>query len=291
MMPFIAHHLALGARELFLFIDGNAMPASLRLPDDSRLHVTLCNDRHWRVTCGSRPGHIGARQLANAAVARALASADWLLHCDTDEFLVADESVFDTLSRLPGDTFSVLLEPWEAVYEREPRCTAEALASSLLRRPIPSIGADACAKLYGTFAPMTLHGLAGHVAGKSIVRRQMPIGSDSVHRPLPADPGLKALASAEAMRIAHFHAPTFARWLAKWGGDPELQPGHSLRRRREHIRASVNLVHDRLAHGDLDTARTAFRSLYVFDDPARLAYAQEIGLVIRRPGLFSHAPS
>lgn len=285
VIPFIAHHLAIGAREVFLFVDSNAIPESMRLHEDPRIRVTACDDQHWAATCGSRPGHIGARQMANAAVARRAATADWMLHCDTDEFLAAERGVSDTLAQMPDHVFSILLDPWEAVFDREPSCVADALATPLFRHPLPSISEPACQRLYGGFRGLTLHGLAGHIAGKSIVRRSMTIGVDSVHRPLPADPSRTALARVSDMGIAHFHAPTFARWLAKWGGDPELEPGPSLRRRREHVKQAITLVHDRLLHHDLDALHQAFRSLYVFDDPDRLALAQEIGLVTTRSGL------
>lgn len=164
---FVRHHLAIGAREVHIFLDRPNPEAEALLDGLEGCILTLCDQAYWeRVNHGRRPGRHLGRQKFNATRAYRTTGCDWLLHCDVDEF-ISDGAALSALLAHEQSAEGIVLGNLERVHRAsEPGVH---IFEGAFRGPIGFTETDAKA-LFGRFATFLNFGLTGHRVGKTIVR-------------------------------------------------------------------------------------------------------------------------
>lgn len=100
-LAFVAHHLAMGASEVQVFLDDPHDPALPLLKQIDGCIATPCGPRHWsRHIKIPRPELQTMRQAANATLAYSRTRADWLIHADADEFLYLTQPFEEVIAQL-----------------------------------------------------------------------------------------------------------------------------------------------------------------------------------------------
>ena len=86
LAAFVAHHLALGAARILLYLDQDAAEVEAFFAPEPLVTLIRTDTAYWERK-GEQPQVHVRRQLFNGMDAYARADVDWLLHCDGDEFL------------------------------------------------------------------------------------------------------------------------------------------------------------------------------------------------------------
>jgi hypothetical protein len=282
---FVAHHLALGCTELFLFFSDPEDPAipwaraqpGVRVEPIEEQLETLPDGRILRRSRFGEYVTIDEKLLISAAHAHAWSASDWIVHLDGDEHLWCPEGVSAYLGSLPSDVWMVTVAPVEAVYERFEDSRTD-FNTHLFRRALPfGEASDALvAELYGELAGMFRHGLLGHTAGKSFLRRTPDLLEVGIHYGRHRDPEAPTLYERDRMKLVHFDALSFDRWRRKLGmrvsGDflSYATGPHRLRQRA--------MFEERM--NDEAGLEAVFRDLLVLEGE-RLAFAEAHGMVER----------
>ena len=108
VLPFVIHHLDLGATQVFVYLDRPDPSLFDTLSGIDRVEVIQCDDAHWAtLNPRGRPKAVEYRQILNAQQAHAKTQADWIAHVDTDEFLRCSRPLGAELAHVP-DVFSLL---------------------------------------------------------------------------------------------------------------------------------------------------------------------------------------
>lgn len=202
VLAFIAHHLALGAAEIWIFFDDPKDPAFARVSHLPRVKAIRCTDWHWAWQ-GGRPENIMNRQIRNARQAQKKCRLDWLGHIDVDEFLHAPRPIADILAEVPPEAPGLLMEPFEALHT--PGLTDDIFTARQFRGPLHDAPPDLLAAAFGPFAALVAKGALSHTLGKSFCRigrkdlslRLHSVFVDGVEAHPPFHPDL---------RLLHFHA-------------------------------------------------------------------------------------
>lgn len=213
------YHLDLGAAEVHLCLDRPNPAVQDLLAGVPGVQLHLDGADGWAFQgVGQRPRGQNARQKYHASRILAQTRADWLLHCDTDEFLFptpVGESVPGILSRVPEDMTSVQVAVAERV-QVHGRPTTD-IFSGVFRLPWPRFADEG----YQVYDALTLEllqrGLCGHSMGKAMVRagRGLFIG---VHHGLRSFDGTvrdAAVAQGTGLRVLHFDGLTRLHYLLK----------------------------------------------------------------------------
>lgn len=205
---FVAHHLNEGAQAIHLYLDKNDRDTVKALRDMPGCILTRCNNHHWRAHNGGRHPYLHTRrQLINANVAYADCKADWLIHCDADEFIRSGAALTADLAEVPADCDHARLAVAERVMP--PTRAQQTLFDGVFRRPLK--GADeVIADIYRSHALFLENGLTGHPSGKAAVRvgRGLKIG---IHQPRPMVPSVPL----PRTRLLHFDGLTEFHYLVK----------------------------------------------------------------------------
>jgi hypothetical protein len=205
IISFAAHHLALGA-EVHLFLDRPNPVAEAALAGLPRLHLTVCDAGYW-AQLGWRPQlHVG-RQTHNANAVYAATKADFLLHCDCDEFLRDGAGLRAELAALPAEAAYLRLQMAErvqlaAVPEGE-------IFDGLFRLPVEMFDLIGDG-IYGEDARFLKDGLTGHRAGKAVVRTGLGLRIG-----LHAPDGKLPHAHSAPGRLLHFDGLTRLHYTLK----------------------------------------------------------------------------
>lgn len=202
LLAFVAWHLHLGASEVWLYFDRPDDPAAAIFEDRPQVQVIRCDAAYWARGGTARPDKHQVRQARNATDAYGQASADWVLHCDADEFLWPGADVAAALGRVSPAIDCAIVPVAERVFVAG--AEAADIFAGVFRRPDKG-GADK--------ALPTLRGLTGHAIGKSFARTGRGL-SVSVHRPkrgageIPAEP-------LQGVELLHFDGLTPLHWIYK----------------------------------------------------------------------------
>jgi hypothetical protein len=116
VLAFVAHHLSLGAAQVFLYFDDPDDPAHDAVAHLPRVTATRCTDDHWTELGGRHDRHQN-RQSRNARDAYTRCDSDWLTHIDVDEFLLPQRPLAEILAAVSADTVAAKLEPFEAMHD------------------------------------------------------------------------------------------------------------------------------------------------------------------------------
>lgn len=286
VLPFVAHHLQGDCAAIHLWLDG-AQPAlaALLAPLAPRVRLTTCDDAWWAAR-GGRPGTVSGRQIANLAAARRDVATEWLIHIDSDEFLIAP----DGAPPAPGAELARLVAG-ETDWARFPH------HERVLWRGVPQAGlfdgvfrgriADPALarRIYGADAAFLNQGYAGHARGKIALRTRSPLLAAIHQAARPGQPYRRTLPEAELPRFAmlasigmlHFDGWTARHWVKKLQlREPGGHPG-----RQRQVRW--------IAEAESDAARLALHERLQCLDPAREAALRAAG-ALRERG-FDPAPA
>ena len=209
---FVAHHLQAEVDEIFLFLDAPDPETEAMLATTPRVRVTICTDAYWQTTpLGHRPDAVVRRQLLNAEQARKWMRSDWLIHIDSDEFLVSENSLRQELADLPMNVDLVRIRNLERVFPQD--FTPTHVFQGMFRDQISGEPAEV-EKVYGSSAMYLHNGLSGYSRGKTAMR------SNSVRRPRLHPPRQQAKDEPTAhvcasTRLLHFDGFTPLHWVAK----------------------------------------------------------------------------
>ncbi|MEL6681487.1 MAG: glycosyltransferase family 2 protein [Pseudomonadota bacterium] len=256
---FVAWHLSLGAAEVVLFFDRPDDPAADLMAQVPGVQVVRCDMAYWKAQAGRRPDKHQIRQVSNARQAFATCHADWLLHCDADEFIWAEQPVHERLASLQPQTQCGIVPVAERAFLQNPDLGS--VFTGVFRRPFngrPDIGRQ----LFGRGYAMTDRGLTGHSIGKSFLRKAAAL-KPSIHRPKPLGGAEVPTERVTGLTMLHFDGLTPLHWIykilrkadavANKGGMP------ASRHRRRQIEsvledvANAFAVHDRLKRLDTET--------------------------------------
>lgn len=207
---FVNHYVALGADRIYLFHDD---PNFASIVEHRKVKNVICDDDYWR---GKRPDDSRTRQRSNATKAFRWTDADWILHCDHDEFIHTDRPISEVLGTVGDNVMSVLAPPIEAVYDAEP--TVESCYDTpWFKRPMPAKDGihPVLLRCFGDAAYLTDQGLTGHLQGKSFTRRSLYAGRIPVHSHGIVPEGLVGNLTFPGLAVMHFDCLTFADWREK----------------------------------------------------------------------------
>lgn len=217
-LAFVAHHIALGATRIYLYLDDPQPELWQSLKQIPQVEPVLCDRKHWRSHIGrGRPKRQELRQVLNAfdAYTKAEGKVDWLAHIDADEFLQADVPLSDILAAQPEEIGFVRVEVRERAFLGG--AVQEGIFDGLFRRPLSDTFEEPSlfdVDIEGTF---TRRGLLGYSHSKSIMRTGDGLipgihsprrPSEERNRPLRDWPLLRA-------RLLHFDGLTALHWSAK----------------------------------------------------------------------------
>ena len=228
ILPCIAHHLHSDAARLHLYLDAPLPQIEAALAGHPRCQVTVCDAAYWARQPGGRPEGVVRRQMANLDHARRHSDSDWLLHVDSDEFLVASDpaqplALGPELARVPAGHHWVRIAPLERVMPPTP--APRSIFDGLFRAATTDAALIAAA--YGPGAQYLHHGLSGHSRGKIGFRRKtrLRVRLHDVIRPPPrgitapvppppaADP--PPFTDLAALRLLHFEGWSPLHWASK----------------------------------------------------------------------------
>ncbi|SOC10049.1 glycosyl transferase family 2 [Rhodobacter sp. JA431] len=223
------HHLEMGAAEVHLCLDRPNPEAVALLSGGKGVHLHEDGEDAWAFrSVGRRPKTQNGRQKYHASRILAKTRADWLLHCDADEFLFptpVGETVERILARIEPDKTWVQALVAERVRVRGR--PVQDIFSGVFRLPWERFETEGAA-LYGAEAGELLHhGLSGHHMGKAMVRagRGLFVGVHHAltrYDPPERDPNL---VPAAGLRVLHFDGLTELHYLLKmlrYGLDPHF---------------------------------------------------------------------
>lgn len=277
---FATHYRRLGAEAVVIYRDGPvAHPAG---PERSGVALVDCDADFWH-RLGGRPEGLEARQHAVYRHALARAPCPWMLVVDADEYVFGDRDLGGFLASVPAEVASVRLPTAEAVWG-----PGDALGRPFgsthfrLRWPRPLLWKTPRRPLYGRASRFLRQGLAGHTAGKQVLRTGRSyslIGNHHaeqdgrcVSRWAPALPG------GGCLHVGHFDAIGLERWMEKWR---QRIAGETLALRMAGLRrAQMRAVAAALEQGGEAPARL-FRSLYGLS-PLQYRSLAAVGLAFRR---------
>ncbi|MFA8443241.1 MAG: glycosyltransferase family 2 protein [Yoonia sp.] len=259
VQAFVAWYLSLGAAQIFIYCDNPDDPVQNLLAHLPQVTVVLCDDDHWLRVGKSRPRRHQVRQVRNARDAYVAMDAEWLLHCDADEFLSPGMPVSDALGAVPDESDGVVVPVAERVHLRGG--LDENIFEGAFRRPFRGPASKGC-RLFGPDFDLTYRGVTGHSQGKTFVRKGRALNL-SIHRPRPVRPEQQVMlerADLAALELLHFDGLTPMFWtyklarmmhaLAKHDGMP---PSEHRRKQADAVRAAPDGalgLYDRLKRPD-----------------------------------------
>ena len=227
ILPCIAHHLQSDAVRLHIYLDAPLPRIEAALAGHPRCVVTVCDGAHWARRPGGRPDGVVRRQMANVEHARQHSDSDWLVHVDSDEFLVATDpaqplALGAELARVPAGHDWVRIAPLERVMPPMPE--PQSIFDGMFRAA--STDAALIAAAYGRGAQYLQRGLSGHSRGKIGFRRKtrLRVRLHDVIKPPPRWITAPVVTPAEelppftdlaAVRLLHFEGWSPLHWASK----------------------------------------------------------------------------
>jgi hypothetical protein len=208
---FVAHHLTTDADEVMIFLDEAQPEVQAMLATVPRCRVTVCDEDYWREKNGGiRPPRIVPRQLFNAENYRSTTKSEWLVHIDSDEFLILSGPLRPRLAAVE-ETINVLrIQNFERIMLRDSPPPAH-IFEGQFRGRIESAAADPEA-IFGQDAKFFGNGLSGYFRGKTITRvhsRKMML----LHPKQGV--GARRTVDRAAGMLLHFDGFTQLHWVAK----------------------------------------------------------------------------
>jgi hypothetical protein len=244
ILAFVQHMLAIGAVEVDLFLDRPNPEAEEVLARIPECRVTILDDAFWAaLPGGEKPNRKTRRQKAVAAIAYQRCKADWLLHCDADEFVHHSDWLRQELSEVPDEVPFVTLQVFERVWTSPSPDTY----GGAFRRKHEDYASNG-PRLHGRFAKFFQRGLSGHAVGKSLTRTGRDL-RPSIHFATFPD-GTPAQERSwkvpvDAARLLHFDGFTplhYAIKMLRFVHDQKIDTTRKLKRLPAHRLAQMEKV-------------------------------------------------
>ncbi len=221
LCAYVAHHLAMGASEVHLYLDRPNPEAVAVLSQQKAVRLTLCDDSYWGQ--GGRPKrpafHIG-RQSINANDHYKSCTTDWSVFCDADEMVVSDRPFAEVLAELPDSVDFARIQVAERVFQKN--TPPRTIFDGVFRLNLKDREADE-KWAYGDTSRFLFRGVLGHNLGKTVTRTgrnrvltphfALPAGHPSADRSFLEWP--EFLRFLDGVHLAHFDALTPTNWLFK----------------------------------------------------------------------------
>ncbi len=208
VLAFVAHHLSLGARRLWLYFDDPDDPAFARVARLPRVNATRCTEAYW-ATRGGRDDRHQNRQVRNARDAQHKCRLDWLGHVDVDEFLHAPRPVAEILGDVPDTVPNLLMDSFEAMHD--PALADDIFTARHFRGPLRREHQALHPAIFGSAAAVIPKGSLAHSIGKSFFRPAVAGVSVRLHDVFVNRERLRSTFHPE-LRVLHFHAHDPVAW-------------------------------------------------------------------------------
>jgi hypothetical protein len=256
--PFVAHHLATEALGVHVYLDeANPEVEAMLAPLAPRLAVTVCDAAYWAGTrFRTKPDVIIARQLFNAEHARKRTPAAWLVHIDSDEFLVpavtGAPSLAAELAGISPDRHWVRLTHRERVFVRD--VPPQSIFDGVFRKRIED--AALVKEIYGPGHHFLRSGYSGYTRGKTATRVDAPVRMRIHTASWPHQSGeapeaeLPAFTVSTGTQVVHFDGWTPLQWTAKLlrrVDTNRIDSGHAGRRAQLHFMNDASSLAERLS--------------------------------------------
>lgn len=236
LAAFAAHHAAIGASRIHLYLDEPSPRALALLAVIPAVEVTVCDQAYWARVNNGRPRSQEGRQIVNAQDALQRTKVDWLLHIDADEFLSPRRDLSLELSQVPAGIEYLHLEMRERAFTGGTR--PETIFDGAFRVPIQQ-DQRVLRLVYGPGFGFTDGGFTGQTAGKSIVRVKDCELLMGIHRPrVPSTQARERplFLQCQSAVLLHFEGLTPAHWMAKitrYSQNPRYREGDLLGRHQK----------------------------------------------------------
>jgi hypothetical protein len=216
ILDFAAHHLDLGARRVFIYLDAPDAAAQATLRAHPKCRVILCDAAYWaRRRRKGRPDQHQPRQSLNAThCLNRQPRVDWLAHLDVDEFLWPAEPLPDQLAALPAAAVSARVRPIEALAPDPADPPPEGMQWFKSCARLQARRREETDAIYPTFGPCLNGGFVSHVAGKVFVRTGLEGVSLRIHNAVRDGVKDEAPETLPDTWLCHLHAATWDHWLA-----------------------------------------------------------------------------
>jgi hypothetical protein len=281
--PFVAHHLSLPVRAVHVFLDRlDADVAALFAQAGPRLQVTVCDDPWWARRRGGRPDKIFLRQYWNTEQARRVSDADWMVHIDSDEFLVPAHDgappLAESLGRVPAEIGWARIPNLERVFLAGAARTT--VFDGAFRRQIIDEALEK--RLYGPDTPFLKNGFSAYVRGKFAIRTKSPLEVRQHEAAFPGTQGRNAPDQIPPFQVLsdqallHIDGWTALHWTAKLIRRVEAGRAESGHRGRKAQIAYMQQAQD------ADTRRALFDRLQRLG-PRRAAAMRDAGFLRETP--------
>jgi hypothetical protein len=256
---FVAHHLQTDALNIHVYLDeANPEVEAMLAPLAPRVITKVCDAAYWAGTrYGKRHDLIIARQLFNAADARNTSAAGWLVHIDSDEFLLQNgeegaASLSAELAAVPGNIHWARLTHLERVFERNTQPLS--IFDGVFRRRIDK--REVAKEIYGAGSSFLRFGYSGYASGKVAIRVNSRIRMRLHGASWPGQKGevpdgeRPPFVVLEGTQLAHFDGWTPLQWIAKLlrrVDTNRVNSGHKGRRAQLHFMNDATSVAQRLS--------------------------------------------
>ncbi|MEM8553393.1 MAG: glycosyltransferase family 2 protein [Pseudomonadota bacterium] len=202
---FATHHLGLGARQMFIFLDDPNQEVPPWMEACEEIKLSRCDAAHWDRLKNPRPEISRQRQAANANHAYGQVRATWAIHLDGDEFLLPSggRTVTELLENAKPSLNAWRVAPGEYLGEAS-RKEGIPVFKRHLARKYRALGLHL--ELYPTFGARIKQGFLSHTDGKSFLRtgvRDMTVG---IHRGLDRKGAQEPSKTLDNILLGHAHA-------------------------------------------------------------------------------------
>ena len=211
---FVAHHLEIGARHVYLYLDAPDPDVSALLKDHPKVTLTLCDTAYWKKMGKNRPEAHQLRQTFNAtqALKRAHEHVHWLGHIDVDEFILSARKLSTVLKTVPDDMAGARLYPAEALAASK---AGDMPRHFKLRTTADGVPTSAVTDIYPTFGCYVRGGFLSHLAGKVFARTGLGNVRLAIHRLRLKGEDVLNTATLEDAYVGHLHAPDWDSFIEK----------------------------------------------------------------------------
>ena len=225
---FVAHHLELGAKHIYLFLDAPDQEVTDLLGDLPSISLTVCDADYWSDLGKERPEEHQLRQVFNSTRALRMAEGkvDWLGHIDVDEFILCKTKLATALKKVPPDMAGVRVFPAEALAPQNGKLPTRFKLRSTGRHVSP----NAVHEIYPTFGSYVRGGFLSHLAGKVFARPGLDDMRLAIHRLRTQGQDVENIHILEDTYVGHLHAPDWDSFLRKLDfrqtkGSYRIRPG------------------------------------------------------------------
>lgn len=199
MRAFAAHHLSLGAAQVWLHLDDPDDPSLDAISRMRGVTAIPCDARWWGKI---RPERHQNRQSRNVQRLYRQAPLPWIAHIDVDEFIDPDRPVAEILAET--DDEMIRMRPYEALHD-------PALPDDIFKARHFRAGAPRSALAFGRHAHLFPHGMLSHQIGKAFFRTGTGL-QPRIHGAFRDGTRVDCKVFTPGLHLLHFHAEDPARW-------------------------------------------------------------------------------